>query len=140
MAANAATDYGLDIGGVSDADELFSEVSGLALVRQDAIHRLTTDDVLGPGGQGWGYDCRRMLGMPLGQVAAMPPFLAAVLQRDERIQSATVAITPTTTRGLSDLAISASCTTAAGPFDLVIPSVAAIGDAAFLAALGERSP
>jgi hypothetical protein len=114
-------DYGTDFACDSDADELLSTVSGLDVVRQDALHRLLTDDVLGPDGIGWGYDCRKMLGMDPKKVALMGPLLSGVLQQDDRIDSADVAVTVIPGEsGLDEVSVSAVCCTAAGPFSLTM--------------------
>lgn len=120
MAKNAPSSYGKDIRCYTDADALFSTVTGVDLVKQDAFHRITTDSVLGPGGDGWGFDCRRLLGMSTRVLAGMQPFLSEVLQRDDRIQSADVTLAATTTRGLADVIIKAACVTEEGPFELVM--------------------
>lgn len=120
MARNTASSYGVDVACVRDADALFTSVTGIDVVKQDAIHRLTTDDVLGPGGDGWGYDTRRLLGLPQSRLAGLQPVLSEVLQRDERVLTADVTLTATrTSSGLADVAIKATCTTAEGSFDLV---------------------
>lgn len=127
MAQNPATSYGRDIACVADADALFTEAIGIAVVRQDAIHRITTDDVLGDDGTGsfvitgWGFDCRRLLGLPTGRLAAHQPILSEVLTRDPRVQSADVTLTPTTTNGLADVLLVARCVTELGPFEIIKP-------------------
>lgn len=121
MAQNPAAAYGRDVACVEDADEFFTDIEGLGVVMQDAIHRITTDSVAGDSEEAfdWGYDCRRLLGMPADELAAMPPILVEVLTRDDRIDSAEVTLTATTTRGLADIEIAVTCTTAAGPFSFV---------------------
>lgn len=120
MARNVPSAYGTDIACTRDADALFSSVTGLDVVKQAALHRLTADSVLGPGGDGWGYDCRRLAGAPASKLQGLQPVLSEVLQRDDRILAADVKITATTTRGLADVRIEATCLTAEGPFDLVL--------------------
>lgn len=127
MATNAS-DYGRDVLCVLDADELFSDGVGLDIVRQDALHRITTDDVLGDDGTssilivGWGFDCRRLLGLPASQLAAYQPILSEVLTRDPRVLSADVTLTPTVTNGLADVALRAECRTVTGQtFSIVGP-------------------
>jgi hypothetical protein len=135
MATNPAADYGIDILAVRfdpvtrlailGADEFFSDATGLAIVRQDALHRILTDDVLGPGGQGWGRDVRRLLGSSTLNLAAQQPIFAEVLQRDPRIERADVTITSTTnSAGIATISFTAVCTTDAGPFELIIPDIA----------------
>jgi len=116
MALNDPTAYGIDYACVEDFDATFSTVTGLALVVQDAIHRVTTDDVLGPGGDGWGRNCFRLLGLDSGQLAAQQPLYAEVLQRDERVETADVALVAVRRNGLDDVDMSVTLTTAFGPF------------------------
>lgn len=118
MAVNPDNQYGLDIACVDDADELFTEVSGVNLVAQDMIHRITTDHVLGPGGDDWGYDMRNLLGAKTEVLARMQPTVTEVIQRDERINTADVTLTATTRNGLADIDVRIECTTAFGPFTL----------------------
>ncbi len=118
MATNPATDYGLDIQCINDADELFSEVEGIQVVAQDALHLLLSDDFLGPDGDGLGYDCRRLIGLPDSALIVLQPTLEAVLKQDDRILTATVLLTPTRNNGVSDVTIKAICETAEGPFTL----------------------
>ena len=120
MARNPAAYYGRDVACVLDADPIFSSVTGIEVVRQAAYHRLMCDDVLGPGGDGWGYDCRRLLGMKSSRLVAMGPVLSSVLQRDERILTADVRIESVQTNGLQDVRITVTCTTDAGPFSFVM--------------------
>ena len=121
MAYNKPAAYGSDLGCILSTDALFSSATGIDVVRQDAYHRLLTDSVLGPAGDGWGYDCRRLLGAPDAQLASFSALLSEVLQRDERITSAQVSIVSSrTSSGLRVVTVRARCTTAAGPFDLVL--------------------
>lgn len=123
MAINEPSAYGTDIRCVTDADAFWSAVTGVDVVYQDAYHRITTDDVIGPGGVGWGRDVRRLLGASARDLAGLAPVYAQVLQRDERIQSAAVTITATRRGAFSDVRFEAICYTAAGPFSLIIPSI-----------------
>lgn len=120
MARNPAVSYGRDVACLLDADPLLSSVTGIDVVRQAAYHRLMCDDILGPGGDGWGYDCRRMLGMKSSQLSAMQPVLSEVLQRDQRILTADVHIRAVRANGLDDVRIDVRCTTDAGPFSFVM--------------------
>ena len=126
MAVNSASTYGTDIRCLYDADAFFSAATGLESVRQDAFHRIMVDDVLGPQGEGWGKDVRRLLGMPARELVAQQPVFATVLLKDPRIQSADVTIAATITNGMADVRFAASCTSALGPFDVVIDSVASL--------------
>jgi len=130
MAVNDASAYGRDIRCLFDADEFFTSVEGIGVVRQHAFHRITTDDVLGDDGtgsfviRGWGFDVRRLLGLPASELPAYQPILSEVLQRDERVETADVKIEATSNdNGTADVAIEVQCTTALGPFSLVIPSI-----------------
>lgn len=121
MAINPAIAYGRDIACGTDADELWSSATGVAVVRQAAYHRLTNDDVIGPGGDGWGYDVRRLLGAKSSIVATISPVLSEVLQRDPRIETADIQVRAVRlASGLDDVSVRVRCTTAAGPFDLVL--------------------
>lgn len=118
MATNPETYYGLDLACVSDADELFSGVVGVDTVRQDAIHRLTTESVLGPGGDDWGYDCRKLLGMKSDELARMQPTIIEVLTRDDRIETADVTLEASiNSNSMSDVTITVQCETVLGPFE-----------------------
>lgn len=120
MAANDALAYGVDVASVVDADALFTEAVGLDVVKQDAIHRLSTDNILGPDGEGWGYNTVRLLGMPDTQLAGMSPILSEVLLRDERIDTADVAVQPFDNGdGTRSVRILVECDTALGPFSFV---------------------
>lgn len=113
--------FGRDLRGVADSDSLFSEAVGLEVVRQDAVHRLTTDSILGDDGTGseviedWGFDVRRLLGGSDLDLPAYQPLLVAVLLRDPRIETADVELTQDGT----DVQIAVRCVTAEGPFDIV---------------------
>ncbi len=120
MATNAALAYGRDIASIVDADALFTEAVGLDVVKQDAIHRLSQDNILGPDGEGWGYNTARLLGMPSNQIAAMSPVLSEVLLRDERIDTADVTLDVTDNgNGTRNVRITVECMTAEGPFSFV---------------------
>jgi hypothetical protein len=119
VARNTASAYGRSLRCISDADPLFSSVEGLDLVKQDAIHRLANDSVLGPGGDGWGYDCMQLVGLPDSDLAARQPFIAEVLKQDPRIEEAEVALTTVRAGPVADVRIAAICYTAEGPFELV---------------------
>lgn len=110
----ASPTRGLDIRCMQDADALFSVTRDLEAVEQDAYHRLTTDNVLGPGGDGWGINCRRFVGMDPANLARQQPRCVEVLLRDERITAAVIVLTATTTNGLDDVQIDATITTPEG--------------------------
>lgn len=118
MASNPSQDYGLDVACVIDADDMFTEAGGLQIVAQDALHLLTSDDFLGPGGDGLGFDCRRLIGLSTVELVGLQPVLEGVLENDDRILHASVRLTATTRNGVADVLIEAECTTAEGPFAL----------------------
>lgn len=119
MAVNKPSAYGRDVRCVNDADALWTDVTGLDVVKQDAIHRLTNDTVLGPGGDGWGFDCRKLVGLNPSELSAYQPVLSTVLQQDDRIDAADVLLTVVTTNGLADVRIAVTCYTAEGPFEFI---------------------
>jgi hypothetical protein len=101
---------------------MWSSVEGIAVVYQAALHRITTDSVLGPGGDGWGFDARRLLGLPASELPGYQAILAEAITRDPRIDSAEVTLTPVLKLGtMVDVLLEAECVTAAGPFSLVMP-------------------
>lgn len=120
MAQNPAAYYGRDVRCFSDADAMFSDVTGLDVLRQDIYHRLTTDNILGPNGDGWGFDVRRLLGYPTADLPGLQPQLSEVCQRDPRVRAADVAITPSPGGGLKTIRIDVTIYTAAGPFALIL--------------------
>jgi hypothetical protein len=118
MAENPAQDYGVDLACIVDADELFSEAEGPDVVAQDALHAITQEDFLGPGGDGRGIDVRKFIGAKQEFVTAQQPLVAEVIERDERVNHVDVVLTLVTTNGLSDLKIELKGETDAGPFAL----------------------
>jgi len=120
MAINAASTYGLDIACIRDADELWSEVSGIELIRQDTIHVITCEDFIGPKGNKRGFDVRTLIGKKQGELSKYGPTVSEVITRDERIPTADVTFTATTnSRGLLDVLVNIICMTAFGPFSIV---------------------
>ncbi len=122
MTTQAPSALGVDIGiapATDDADDLFTEVTGNALVRQDLRHRLTTDSVLGPGGDVDRFDIRKLLGASAASAVAYQARIRKVVLKDERIASATVVVTVGGTGPLRTLTIDVSGRTALGPFRLV---------------------
>lgn len=117
MTYNPAQYYGVDIKCVSDADELFTEVTGVDCLTQDLLHRLTCDAVLGPNGDDWGYDCRRLIGANDDELKRMQSTISEVLSRDERVDSADVTLTSVATNGFVDIEVSATIYTALGSFE-----------------------
>lgn len=132
MSANPADAYGKDILCIDDADDLFSDVTGLAVVAQDCYHRLTNDSVLGsidgepPNEEtdNWGFDVTRLVGMRSDKIPGVTPQIAAALEKDPRVKTAEVIVKPERFRApngqLFDLTLAARCTTPLGTFTLVL--------------------
>jgi hypothetical protein len=118
MAVNPAADYGRDVLAISDADELFSDGEGLDVLIQDCLHVVTCTDFLGPGGDGRGFDVRELIGASSDELESIGPILAEVVERDDRIDSATVTLTKTTSNGLDDVALQIVAESALGPFSI----------------------
>lgn len=115
-------DFGTDVrvdAESEDADGFFSEVSGVALVKQDLRHALLTDSVLGPGGRDRGFDVRRLIGANSQGAAAYQPIIKKVCEKDQRIDSASVVIVESGTGALRTLTIAIDAKTALGPFSLI---------------------
>ena len=121
MALNPTDSYGVDLACLYDADESFSDVSGVELVVQDMLHRITADSVLGPAGADWGRDVKALLGMPAERLQAQQAIFAEVIRRDDRVETVDVVFAATTRNGLADVVMSINGTTASGPFALVLP-------------------
>jgi hypothetical protein len=120
VAQNPALNYGVDIACVEDADELFSEVSGIPLVVQDMIHRITQKSFLGPNGDDRGIDVRKFCGAPQQDLTRAQPEIIEAITRDDRIQSADVTLTYTEgPDGTADASLRIDGVTALGPFSLV---------------------
>ncbi len=118
MAQNPAQDYGVDLACVVDADELFTDAEGVDVVAQDALHAITQEDFLGPGGDGRGIDVRKWIGAKQSFLTSQQPIVTEVIERDERISHADVVLTAIVTNGLSDIQIDITGFTEAGPFKL----------------------
>lgn len=116
MATNPAAYYGKDLACVADCDELFSEVEGIKVVVQDAIHVLTNDNFLGPGGIDRGYDCRKLLGATQRELTLAQPIITEVLCRDDRIDTADVELTAVSRAGVIDAELNVTLYTALGAY------------------------
>lgn len=102
---------------MDDADALFSTCTGLDVVAQEIYHRMTNRTVLGPGGEDFGEDVTKWVGMDPAKLARRGPVLSEVLQRSERIDTADVKVTPSRIAGTRWAGrIEVTCTTALGPF------------------------
>lgn len=104
-----------------DADALFTGGSWLAVVKQDVRHRLLTDTVLGPGGEDWGYDIRKLQGAKTTEITKLLPTLRNVVLKDMRVKTADVRVVTTGAPPLQGLALTVSAVSNAGPFRLVFP-------------------
>lgn len=131
MSANPADSYGRDVLCVDDADPLFSDVTGLAVVAQDCYHRLTNDSVLGsidgedPNEEtdNWGFDVQRLAGERSDRVSGFSARIADALQKDPRVKTADVIVKPQrfiSNGQLFNLSVAARVTTALGTFTLVL--------------------
>lgn len=117
MAINPAEAYGLDVACLSDADELFTEAEGLDIVIQDVFHLLLSDDFLGPGGDGLGFDCRRLLGLSTTELVGLEPVLSQVVETDDRIlRGVSVTLRSVTRNSVADVDITVEAETELGPF------------------------
>jgi hypothetical protein len=120
VAQNPASSYGADIACMDDADGLFSGVVGLPALLQDLYHRVTTPAVLGPDGDDWGEDARRLLGMPTTRAVQLGPRFAAAVQKDPRVLTADVRIAQAAANTPYSFTLTIVGTSAAGPFALVL--------------------
>lgn len=121
MTLNPTDSYGVDLACLYDADAFFSDASGVDIVVQDMLHRITADSVLGPAGADWGRDVKSLLGMPSERLQAQQAIFAEVIRRDDRVETVDVIFTATTANGVADVLMQINGTTAAGPFALVLP-------------------
>lgn len=118
MAQNPDVYYGNDLACLEDADDLFSGVVGLPVLLQDLYHRVTTRNVMGPGGEDWGDDCTTLLGMATAKALQQGPRFSAAVQRDPRVQTADVSIVQG--QDPYSYVMSIAGLTAAGPFSLIL--------------------
>ena|SRR5579859_2539825 len=118
-----------------DADALFTGGTGLAVVKQDVRHRLLTDTVLGPGGEDWGFDVRKLAGAPDSTVTSLLPTIRNVVLKDMRVKTATVTMTTSGTPPMRGVALVVNAVTGAGPFRLVFPLDNSQTTAALVAAI-----
>lgn len=115
-----ADPLGSDWLGLDDLDPNGELVSGKACVAQDLAHRLSTPR----GGlfydQSYGKDLRAYMeeGLTPERLAALPGEVSQECEKDERVESATVAVTY---NNLTEkLSVKISILTAEGPFELVL--------------------
>jgi hypothetical protein len=105
---------------LNDLDVYGQVVSGLACLGQDLLHRFTTPR----GGLfydlSYGKDLRVYLEESLTpeRIAAIPSEVSQEAEKDERVQSATTTVSYNAIT--EKLTISITCTTAAGPFTLIL--------------------
>ena len=128
MAIDFGTDIKIDIaGGTFDADPLFSIVTGVALVRQDAALRLLTDgfqilpqvDADGSAIEHDGFDVRSLVGLSAADMQRKRAAISRAFTADDRITSPAVTITDDGAKPFATVSIACSGTTALGPFRLV---------------------
>jgi hypothetical protein len=126
MAINSSETYGRDVRCWADADSQWTTVTGIDKIRQAVFHRVTTDSVMGPGGDEGFIDVRRFLGMRAELVPAYGPIIEDAVTNVTGIASATVTIVVTKASGgsLADASVTIDATTALGPFTLVVESIA----------------
>ncbi len=117
MATNDPSAYGISIRCMSDADDLFTSVTGIDLLIQDIFHVITQKDFLGPGGDDRGIDVRDFIGMSDDELASQAPLVAEVIARDDRIDYADVVLTAISTNGLLDVMVAVTGYSSLGPFD-----------------------
>ena len=93
--AGNSNPFGVDILNQSDLDPYFSLVGGIQSLAQDMFHRLISPPGSVPGAPDFGFDCRSMLNQSMTNttLALIQSEMTIQLQADERVQSASVALT-----------------------------------------------
>lgn len=117
MTTSAPT-FGVDFRSAGALGGARTILSGVDVIAQDAAHRLTEDNVLGPNGDGSGFDVRKLIGMYQPALTKLAPIVASALLRDDRVLTADVSLTSVDTNGLLDVLLVAKCMTAEGPFEI----------------------
>jgi len=120
------TDFGRDIWCDSSL-RTGRMASGVTLVAQNALHRLTTPRGTLRGGEdeaNYGIDLEAEIGKVASdsEVERLKGLVRAELLKDERIDSVEVSITRTSLGASTEYAIAITGYTADGPFDLVLGS------------------
>lgn len=120
------TDYGTDVrflfgaGGTIDLDPYFQPIEGVTAVAHAVARRLVTP----AGSLSWdsdvGLDLRQYVneGLVPAQLPAIASLVRIEAEKDERVESAKADAKLDRLTGV--LSISITCTTAAGPFTLVL--------------------
>lgn len=100
-------------------------VSGARLVAEAIYRRLITPRGMLRGGEGeadYGLDLMGLIGRTTSAAdrAALPGVVAAEVRKDERVDTVDVRVTSTVHGPTTAYDVAISCTTAAGPFELVV--------------------
>lgn len=125
MGATPVTDFGTDTSCLTGL-RTGRLASGVQLVAEAIYRRLSTPRGMLRGGDdeaNYGIDLADMIGQVStpSQVAALPGQIQSEVKKDERVQEVTVTATAATgSAGDVTWAISIECTTALGPFSLVL--------------------
>ncbi len=111
---------GVDLRVTDDLDPAHQLESGIALLRHDLFHRITTPRGLNPDDPDYGIDVREEIlhkGMTRFQLATIPRRIEAEIRKDERVAKvvATLAMT-----GTYSARVTIRGTAAQGPFALVV--------------------
>ncbi|WP_437982919.1 hypothetical protein [Sorangium sp. So ce117] len=111
--------FGVDFDCADDLTELMELASGPRALAQAVYRRLTTPRGALLDAPDYGYDLRELLsrGMTSADLAAIPGIIRSEVTKDERIFDVTTRVS----RPAPDtLELSVHCTTAEGPFTLVL--------------------
>jgi hypothetical protein len=114
MAVNPSALYGRDLGALADCDDLFTDIEGLGVVSQDALHSITQENFLGVSGDGRGMDVRLLIGIDTADLKNAQLEISEVLTRDDRVDSADVALTESVHNGFADVTMKITLTTSDG--------------------------
>jgi len=121
------TDYGRDVW--CEATVLTGRyATGLQLIAQNVIHRLSTPRGMLRGGEdeaNYGVDLPGMIGSIVtpGQAAALPGQIQSELLKDSRIESVESTVTESTTGPATTWTVTVRVTTALGTFALAVDDV-----------------
>lgn len=118
MAELLNTELGVDLMWSDDADQLDRYTSGIALYKQDILHRITTPRGSLYEDPGYGRDVRGLLSKGLTQQerAVLPRQLESEIREDPRTDSVTVSFSEPSI-GVWRITITGNCLS--GPFELV---------------------
>lgn len=116
------TDLGIDLDCLHDADELDRYTSGIDLLRQDIIHRITCPRGQLIGEPDYGLDVSALLskGMLPREKSALPGQLESEIRKDPRIETVEVTLDAVSDgMGGERWTLEVSGTSLYGPFDLI---------------------